>query len=52
MGCFGFQVFFAYHEPGVPRHLCLVYGEFRFGTRERLLIVIREVSLGQLPGRS
>lgn len=36
---------FTYYEPGIPCHLCLVYGQFRFGARERLLIVTRKVSL-------
>jgi hypothetical protein len=43
---------FAYHDPGVPCHFCLIYGKFHFGTRERLLIVTRKVPLGQLSGRN
>ena len=43
---------FTYYESGIPCHLCLEYGQFCFGTRERLMIVPGKVSLGQLPGRN
>jgi hypothetical protein len=42
---------FTYYEPGVPSHLRLEYGEFRFGTRELFLVVTGKVSMGQLPGK-